>query len=29
MTNFIADLIIFAGGMLTMAFVMLPSHFRA
>lgn len=29
MTNFIADLIIFAGGMLTMGFVLLPIHFRA
>lgn len=29
MTNFIADLIIFAGGMLTMGFAMLPSWFRA
>lgn len=29
MTNFIADLIIFAGGMLTMGFVMLPKYLSA
>lgn len=29
MTEFIADLLLFAGGMLTMGFAMLPSYFKS